>query len=380
MSDYTKQTDFAYKDTLASGHPDKGVVGTEFDDEFNNLETAVNSKYDASDREVANGVAGLDASNLLYPARIPQATTAAVGGGETATDLEAADGTDATKLLTAANLGANGGALKDILALTDPGADRLLFWDETDNAVEWMTISTGLEVINGNELQLSHLGFEDLADPGGDRIVFWDDTTDNRLEWLSVGGGLEIVGNTMSVADTLAGAGMTMTSNVLDVIAGDGIVVNADDVDFAPSAIAGTLDIEGVAQTSDGFVMSDNGVASVMLYQDAGIKYVGVSNASQTFARADGNTHQVLTGISANRTWTVPTDTTAFPLGTVILCSDRDGDGTYDLTIQGTTGVTLTSIIRSAAAASGAHVVLPGGTCALIKVATAEWMIMGDIS
>lgn len=46
MSNYTKATDFAVKDTLASGNPAKLVKGTEIDTEFNAIASAVNSKAD----------------------------------------------------------------------------------------------------------------------------------------------------------------------------------------------------------------------------------------------------------------------------------------------------------------------------------------------
>ena len=49
MSNYTKATDFAVKDTLASGNAAKLVKGTEIDDEFNLIETAVNSKANTAD-------------------------------------------------------------------------------------------------------------------------------------------------------------------------------------------------------------------------------------------------------------------------------------------------------------------------------------------
>lgn len=59
MSNYTKSTDFAAKDTLPSGDSAKIVRGTEIDAEFEALETAVNSKYDsASTIAVANGGTG----------------------------------------------------------------------------------------------------------------------------------------------------------------------------------------------------------------------------------------------------------------------------------------------------------------------------------
>lgn len=44
MSNYTKATDFAAKDALTTGNPAKIVKGTEIDDEFNAIATAINSK------------------------------------------------------------------------------------------------------------------------------------------------------------------------------------------------------------------------------------------------------------------------------------------------------------------------------------------------
>jgi len=46
MSNYTKSTDFASKDSLASGNAGKIVKGTEIDTEFNNIATAVATKAD----------------------------------------------------------------------------------------------------------------------------------------------------------------------------------------------------------------------------------------------------------------------------------------------------------------------------------------------
>lgn len=46
MSSYTKTTNFATKDALSPGNPAKVVKGTEINTEFDNIETAVNSKSD----------------------------------------------------------------------------------------------------------------------------------------------------------------------------------------------------------------------------------------------------------------------------------------------------------------------------------------------
>jgi hypothetical protein len=48
MSSYTKSTDFASKDALLTGNPLKVVKGTEIDDEFNAIQTAINSKADTN--------------------------------------------------------------------------------------------------------------------------------------------------------------------------------------------------------------------------------------------------------------------------------------------------------------------------------------------
>lgn len=46
MAQYTKVTNFATKDSLTSGDPNKVVRGTEIDTEFNNISTAVATKAD----------------------------------------------------------------------------------------------------------------------------------------------------------------------------------------------------------------------------------------------------------------------------------------------------------------------------------------------
>lgn len=56
MSNYTKTTNFTDKDTLPTGNPAKVVRGTEFDVEFNNIQTAVNSKANSDSPIFTNTV------------------------------------------------------------------------------------------------------------------------------------------------------------------------------------------------------------------------------------------------------------------------------------------------------------------------------------
>lgn len=56
MSDYTKLTDFAVKDSLPVGDPYKIVRGTELDVEFDNIQQASGSKADKDSPEFTGDV------------------------------------------------------------------------------------------------------------------------------------------------------------------------------------------------------------------------------------------------------------------------------------------------------------------------------------
>jgi len=87
MSNYNKSTNFAVKDTLTSGDPDKVVSGAEIDNEFNAIASSSSSKID----KVTNGVAGnlpritstgnLEDSGQDADTIVPVATILMYGGG-----------------------------------------------------------------------------------------------------------------------------------------------------------------------------------------------------------------------------------------------------------------------------------------------------------
>ena len=80
MSDYTKSTNFAAKDALASGNAAKIVKGTEIDTEFNNIATAVATKADSYNPTFTGTVT------------LPT-TTITLGDGTTATTQSAGNNT-----------------------------------------------------------------------------------------------------------------------------------------------------------------------------------------------------------------------------------------------------------------------------------------------
>ena len=65
MSDYSKTTDFSTKDALVTGDPNKIVSGTEHDDEYNNIATAVATKTNKKLPATTNNLATLDATGDL---------------------------------------------------------------------------------------------------------------------------------------------------------------------------------------------------------------------------------------------------------------------------------------------------------------------------
>lgn len=48
MSNYTKATNFAIKDSLNTGNPSKIIKGTEINTEFDSIQSAINSKSDSN--------------------------------------------------------------------------------------------------------------------------------------------------------------------------------------------------------------------------------------------------------------------------------------------------------------------------------------------
>ncbi len=200
MSNYTKTTDFAAKDALATGNANKIVKGTEIDDEFGAIQTAVNSKADVNNTTFT-GVTTIPSVNCnggAIDATVIGADTAAAVTGTIVTGstsvrtplIEYTDGDDAIVIangggVTVANLTATtadvnggtidntviGGATKAAGTFTDVVADDLtvdgttLTVDATNNRVGIGTASpteaisvTGNATVSGSVTAASFVG------------------------------------------------------------------------------------------------------------------------------------------------------------------------------------------------------------------------------
>lgn len=71
MANYSKSTNFAVKDSLTTGDPNKIVSGTEIDTEFNSVASMSSTKADKVGGAAENNVASLTASGNLKDSGIP---------------------------------------------------------------------------------------------------------------------------------------------------------------------------------------------------------------------------------------------------------------------------------------------------------------------
>jgi len=282
---------------------------------------------------------------------------------------------------------------------------------------------TGIKV-NTDDVQLYHLGLEDLTDPGADRIFFWDDSA-GKSEWLTVSTatGINITGTTLQLGSipnsSLTNSSLTVTagngltgggiidlggSATLNVGAGTGITVNADDIaiknagnlsnntvpkwtttsgQFANSlitddgstvTIGGNLTVNGTTTTinstivsiSDNMMQYANGNVDNTVdigffgnYVNSGTKYAtffydasasSASEASFTLGHATtapGNTvtdftlGRLVANVTGNLTGNASTATALQTARTITITGDASWTVTFDGTANVSSGLTL---------------------------------------
>lgn len=148
MSDYTKLTNFAVKDGYTTGNPAKVIKGTEIDDEFNAIATAVATKVDSTDViPVATGGTGATTAanartNLGAAASGANTDITSLAGLTTALSV-AQGGTGATTLTSKAVLVGNGTSAVGSVA---PGTSGNVL---TSNGTDWVS-QAGVTSVNGS--------------------------------------------------------------------------------------------------------------------------------------------------------------------------------------------------------------------------------------
>jgi hypothetical protein len=209
MADYTQITDFSAKDALSSGDPEKLILGSDVDGEFTAIASAISSKYDSTDlASQAEAEAETVNTKLMTPLRIAQWADA------------------------------NGGVVGDLQVLTDPNADRVLFWDDSGGVTTWLTIGTGIAITS----QTIHSDDSAIVHDSLSGFVA-NEHIDHSAVSITAGSGL-------------TGGGTIAANRTINVGAGTGITVNANDVALSAATQASLALADTALQNLTGSALS----------------------------------------------------------------------------------------------------------------------------
>lgn len=308
MSNYTKTTNFAAKDSLPSGNANKIVKGTEIDSEFNNIATASATKADANNgsltgttvfETLSDGTTSVTgwidednmASNSAVLVPTQQSVKAYVDSQVTVQDLDVTDGSSSIDIdLDSESLGILGGTGIDSTA---SGTGVTLAIDST---VATLTGSQALTnktlaapVISGNLTTNGLLDGRDVATDGA------------KLDGIEAGATAD-----QTAAEIKTAYESNANTNAFtdaDHSKLDGIEAGADVTDTANVTSAGAL-MDSELASGAAVKALNQGVATTDSPTFAGITTSGTTNtANLTIAGGQGLDGQVLTSTGSGIQW-----------------------------------------------------------------------------
>ena len=190
---------FTGKDALPANDPDKLILGAELDGELSEVQSTMETKYDSEDiASEAQAEAGLSNEVLMTPLRVAELIGDAGGGGA--------------------------GIVGDLISLTDPGDDRILFWDESIDSAAFLDIGTHLETTAGAVLNVT----EGTIDHDALLNFVGDDHIDHTTVAAVGGSAIAITGANIASNFTIALDITNLTAITVLEVASDFIVVFDD--------------------------------------------------------------------------------------------------------------------------------------------------------
>jgi hypothetical protein len=193
MSDYTVTFDGAGKDALTTGNANKVAKGADLDTDFDNIATAIATKYDSSDlasQAQAEAAPATVNTTLMTPLRVEQHADAWAGE--------------------------NDAMIADIQAISGSAADGALCWDQGTTTVKLFTMGAGLN-FSGDTIDLA-----DAVAGAGLQI-------NSKVLSLDINGlasDTPVMADTIAFEDTGGGADNKCTITVLQTLLEANISIN----------------------------------------------------------------------------------------------------------------------------------------------------------
>lgn len=208
MSNYSKTTDFAAKDALATGNANKIVKGTEIDDEFDAIQTAVNSKADTNNAALTGtptaptASAATNSTQLSTTAYVTDAITTAVAATKAALF-------PVGTIYTQAAVATNPATLLGFGTWVSFGAGRVMVGiDGSDTAFDTLEETGGSA--DATLPSHTHTATSSVTDPGHAHTINLTGFTGAGATAL---GGQNVVGNTQPTTTVTTGITVSTTNS-----------------------------------------------------------------------------------------------------------------------------------------------------------------------
>lgn len=241
------------------------------------------------------------------------------------------------------------------------------------NGTAWVAYGGSGYAPGGTDVALADGGTgASLTDPNADRVLFWDDSA-GAVTWLAMGTGLAITGTTLD-----ATGGSYSDEQAQDAIGAmvDGSLTYVDATPLLQRA-ALTGDVTASAGSNTTVVTNANVTATVTATGTPPTNAIGYLGSPQmsdqddyTLVMADAGKHYYHVSGSTH-TLTIPANgSVAFPIGTVIAIVNENGGGNLSIAIT-------TDTLRWGSS-TGTRTLAANGTATLLKVTSTVWRMTGD--
>ena len=276
MSNYTKTTDFAAKDTLPSGNTGKIVRGTEFETEFDNIATAITTKADlasptfsgtinitsASINDGSVTISGfLDEDNMATnsPSHVPtQQSVKAYVDAQTAgivTDADTQTLTNKTLTSPVINTGVSGTAVLDEDNMSSDSDTKLATQQSikayVDTSVSGIVTDSGSQTLTNKTLTSPVIN----TSVSGTAVLDEDDMSSNSATQLATQQSIKAYVDTQTSSVTLTGIDDNATGTRL-IVNDNGIAIGNTATN--PTPVNGSTAVHATASLGAEFIAGTN--------------------------------------------------------------------------------------------------------------------------